>query len=385
MRIAFDGTADVRESDPDLVEPSGLRDGLDEGRASFLAREDPEGGDRDLSGFTRTGAPGEAAAGGDEPLLDPAVAGGGRGGDEREIALLDPAPLPGEAEDAVGGGAEGEDDESGGVAIEAVDDPDGPGEEPLGGLAQGRRPRAPARDGEHPGGLVEGGEGGVGVEERGYIAGVVRPFEFQNAFSLVTHTGYAADDLRSLLRGIQRVPGSSIFYHVHHSLFRRHFTTGEFMNDFARWVLLSVGEEALGERLSAVDPWQCLAIRTARDRLVDAIEGYLGSTEYGIRVPPGKRFYFTAARTFIAPTGRSARDLREFAAGVRGCGPDAIFHHFVIAPTRLGRRDNDFSVWLEGELSESALADELSRLTPYDQDLYRLRDRIAEIVERRLA
>ncbi len=212
----------------------------------------------------------------------------------------------------------------------------------------------------------------------------MRPFEFHNALSLVTHTGYHADDLRSLLRGIQRTPGSSIFYHVHHSLFRRHFTAGEFMNDFARWALQSLGEETLGERLSAVDPWQCLSVREARDQLARIVTDHLGSTEYGIRVPAGKRFYFSAARTFVLPSGVTASTLSEFEAGVRRCGPDAIFHHFVTAPLRLGRRGNDFSTWLEGELGETGLAEELAALTPYDQDLYKLRDRIAGLVARRL-
>jgi hypothetical protein len=207
-----------------------------------------------------------------------------------------------------------------------------------------------------------------------------RPFVFQSALSLVTHTGYQADDLRSLMRGLQRAPGSSIFYHVHHSLFRRHFTGGEFMNDFARWALTSLGEEELAERLTAVDPLQALSVRGARQALLGIVESYLGASEYGIRVPAGKRFFFCAARTFVFPTGRTAVSLREMAEGVRSSGADVIFHHFVTAPLRLGRRDNDFSAWLEEELREPELAIEVARLSPYDHDLFSLREHIAAML-----
>lgn len=210
-----------------------------------------------------------------------------------------------------------------------------------------------------------------------------RAFQFHSALSLVTHTGYGADDLRSLVRGLQRAPGSAIFYHVHHALFRRHFTGGEFMNDFARWALVGLGEEALAERLTAVDPMQCLSVRAARDALGGIVATYLGESEYGIRVPPGKRFFFSAARTFVFPTGRSAASLRDLADGLRRSGPDVVFHHFVTAPLRLGRRDNDFSAWIEDELHEPELAIEIARLSPYDCDLFGLRDRIADLVAAR--
>ncbi len=207
-----------------------------------------------------------------------------------------------------------------------------------------------------------------------------RPFVFHSAQSLVTHTGFQADDLRSLLRGVQRAPGSAIFYHVHHSLFRRHFTGGEFMNDFARWALAGLSEETLAERLTAVDPLQCLSVRAARDALADILTSYLGESEYGIRVPSGKRFFFSAARTFVFPTGRSAANLRELAENVHRSGADVMFHHFVCAPLRLGRRDNDFSVWVEDELREPELAIEIARLSPYEHDLFSLREQIGTLV-----
>ena len=54
---------------------------------------------------------------------------------------------------------------------------------------------------------------------------------------VVLWTGYIADDLSSLLRGLRQVPGPSIYYHVHHAVFRRpRYTWAEYTNDFARLV-----------------------------------------------------------------------------------------------------------------------------------------------------
>ncbi|MHB1843899.1 MAG: DUF5752 family protein [Deltaproteobacteria bacterium] len=211
-----------------------------------------------------------------------------------------------------------------------------------------------------------------------------RPFEFQSSASLVKHTGFSADNVRALLKGLQRVPGSSIFYHVHHALFRRHFTMGEFMNDFARWALTALGEEALAERLSAVDPLQCQSIRGAREALAKVISDQLGASEFVAHVPPGKRFFFSQAQTFVFPTGRTAQNLREFANEIRRVGVDTIFHHFVTAPSRLGRNDNDFSAWMAEELGEPELARQVRMLSPYTYDLFQLREQIGQLVDRSL-
>lgn len=47
------------------------------------------------------------------------------------------------------------------------------------------------------------------------------PFRFMTETGVVRWAGFLADDLRSLLLGVQRVPDASIYYHVHHAVFQR--------------------------------------------------------------------------------------------------------------------------------------------------------------------
>lgn len=211
-----------------------------------------------------------------------------------------------------------------------------------------------------------------------------RPFKFMSEASIVRYGGVCADSLKSLLSGLKRAEGSSIFYHLHHALFRRHFTTSEFMNDFARWVWVVLHEERLAERLSTVDPLAGGSIAGAREQLVHTVREHLGETEYVLHVPTGQEFYFRDAQTFVFPTGIEATNLEELAVRVRTVRPDVIFHHVVGARLRLGAR-NDFTAWIEDELGDPELAAKILALSPYRLNLNQLRDAIAETVVRHLA
>jgi hypothetical protein len=204
-------------------------------------------------------------------------------------------------------------------------------------------------------------------------------FIFQSTATLTRYTGFSADSARSLQRGIARVPGSSIFYPVHFALFRRHFMTSEIMNDFARWTWATLGDEPLAEQLASVDPLTVTSIHEVRERLVHAIEGYLGRTEYASAVDPTARFYFIDGQSFLFPTGLSSDSIGSFAEAVRRAPVESIFHHFVAAPLRLGKRDNDFSQWLEFEQGASRAAQRIRELSPYSTDLFGLGERIAEL------
>jgi len=207
-----------------------------------------------------------------------------------------------------------------------------------------------------------------------------KPFRFEFALSLTRYTGYAADNLRALLRGLERVPGGSIYHHLHHALFRRHFAIGAFANDFAVWCWKELHEEALGERLTIIDPLEFSTIRAARNRLIEEVDRYLGSVEYVQHVPHERQFFFQESQTFVLPTGKEAYELPEFAAEVRKASPDVIFHHFVVAALRVGPGENDFSVWIEEQCRKPDLAQRLRELSPYSVDLFTLQNRIADLV-----
>lgn len=205
------------------------------------------------------------------------------------------------------------------------------------------------------------------------------PFRFNSSASITRYTGLSADNPRDLLRGIQRASGSCIYYHVFHALFRRHYTASEYMNDFARWTWYTLNERLLAEKLAAIDPTAYVTVSEAREALARVLEDQLGHTEWIPHVRSELRFHFIEAQTFVFPTGIEARDVRDFAEKVRHVPPDVIFHHFILAPMRLGRRDNDFSAWLRGQGAED-LARRIDALSPYSGgDLFALRERLSEL------
>jgi hypothetical protein len=206
------------------------------------------------------------------------------------------------------------------------------------------------------------------------------PFVFKASSTLARHSGYFADSARTLQTAIEGAPASSIYYHLHHSLFRKHFTTSEFLNDFASWAWATLGDEPLAELLAAVDPLSLVSIEQSREALVRIIGEYVGRMEHTPSVSFKQRFCFQSSVTFIYPIGRTADSLRSFVAAAKEAPPESIFYHFVVAPVLEEKGDNDFTIWLRAQ-GCNAEAEKVRRLSPYATDLYGLGRRIAEVLE----
>jgi hypothetical protein len=206
------------------------------------------------------------------------------------------------------------------------------------------------------------------------------PFVFKASATLARSSGYFADSARTLQTAIEGVPASSIYYHLHHALFRMHFTTSEFLNDFASWAWTTLGDEPLAELLAAVDPLDLVSIEQSRQALVRIIGDYIGRMEYTPAVGFKQRFCFQNSVTFIYPIGRVAHSLSSFVAAAKEAPAESIFYHFVVAPVLEGKRDNDFTIWLRDQGCD-AEAETVRRLSPYSTDLYSLGQRIAEALQ----
>ena len=209
---------------------------------------------------------------------------------------------------------------------------------------------------------------------------LVEPFRFVTEAGVVLWTGYIADSLPSLARGLQQVPGSSIYYHAHHALFRRRkHRMAEHTNDFARWVFTRFGQKVLAEKLASVDPLEYSTIREARERMASYVQEYVVEGEDFPRVPLGWEFYFLEARSFILRVGFEASSVEELADGVEKLGLECVLHHFIEARFRNGGGSNDFSQWLRLQRKQDKAA-ALEHLNPYFHDLGALRAQIGAIL-----
>ncbi len=210
--------------------------------------------------------------------------------------------------------------------------------------------------------------------------GKIKPFKFYFESGIISYTSIRADSLNSFYSGLQKVSESSIFYHLHHAYFRRHFTTADYMNDFARWIWINIGDKSISEKIAMINPFLFDSIKAIRKRLLKDLKEYIGSGEQFPRVPFDKEFYFLELRSFIHPTGFEAKDLKEFKRGIERISISGLFYHLIDSRIRIGRKTNDFSQWLATELSEHEKAEKIAQLNLFSLNLWDIRNEIISIL-----
>lgn len=210
-------------------------------------------------------------------------------------------------------------------------------------------------------------------------------FQFYTGRRLVELTGRKARTLPELLDDMREVSASAIFYHTHERYLTHHFRTPTFFNDFAEWTSRALQEQAVAEKLGAIDMLEFTSLEDLRQALVRALESSLEINGNRVReCPPGDEFHFCKVKSFIMPTGMVANSLEEFADSLQHCTNSSTFFHFFEARLRLGHKTNDFSQWLS-DLGERRLADDIDRLDPYALTLDELKKQIYVLCRRRLA
>jgi len=184
-----------------------------------------------------------------------------------------------------------------------------------------------------------------------------------------------------LLEAIRTCPESSIFQHTFQTLAEHHFISGGFSNDFSHWAFASCNEVELAERLAAIDVREFTSIAALRERLIHIIETYLQKNPRAATRAAMEPFYLMASDLVVIPTPYLARNLEEFAEGLRKVSIHAIYYHFIDARLRLKLNTNDFSVWLEKELDLSQAAEKVNRIDIYTSTLEGVRRGILKVVE----
>jgi hypothetical protein len=207
------------------------------------------------------------------------------------------------------------------------------------------------------------------------------PFYFNSASHLLRIGREKASCLQELLEAVRTCAEASIFQHMFQTLEEHHFINEGFSNDFSHWAFAACNEVGLAEQLAAIDIREFTSIPALRERLVQLIESYLQKNPRAATRPAMEPFYLMAADLVVIPTPYVARNLEEFADGLRKVSIHSIYYHFIDARLRLKLNTNDFSVWLEQELDMSQAGNRLNRIDIYTSTLEGVRRGILKIIE----
>lgn len=210
------------------------------------------------------------------------------------------------------------------------------------------------------------------------------PFYFNSAAHLIRIGREKASNLAELLEGLKVCPDASIFQHTFQTLREHHFIREGFSNDFAHWAFAACNEVGLAERLAGIDVREFTSIAALRQRLVEIVDAYLKQNPSAFDRAAFEPFYFSASEVVVVPTPFVARNLKEFADGIRQVSLHSIHYHFIDARLRLKLNSNDFSVWLENELDLGHVADRINHIDIYTATLHDVREAILRIIERSL-
>jgi hypothetical protein len=204
-------------------------------------------------------------------------------------------------------------------------------------------------------------------------------FGFRACANILKSTGKRAKDQHELRDGIEKASDSCIFHHTY-----QYFLKGrmlEYTNDFAEWTGESLGDRALAEEFSNIDPYDFTNIEGLRNELLKVINNHLDKHPEPKEPMPGDEFYFNETVTLIFPVGIWARNLAEFSAAIKYVDAGSIYYHFYEARRRLGGLTDDFSQWLEEALSKKELAEKIRGIDPLMYTVEQVRMALSRVIE----
>jgi len=209
------------------------------------------------------------------------------------------------------------------------------------------------------------------------------PFKFYTRLTLPQLTGIYALNLKELLDGIKKADDSIIYYHTHHYLIQHHYIVPDAPNDFAYWIIYTLGEKLLGEEISGIDMFNYNSVADYKQELIKRLSVFISKKNSMTRkVEANERFNFMKAVTFVMSTGKEAYTLKEFNDILKNISIFSVYYHFFESHFRLSFGLNDFSVWIKNELKLPDLALKIQSLDPYSFTMDSLKGQIIKYAEK---
>lgn len=210
---------------------------------------------------------------------------------------------------------------------------------------------------------------------------MVRVFQFSSSASLEKLTGRRAENLKELLEIIKSCPSSSIFYHTFSAFRKMREVQAPYTNDFAVWIVRHLREEALAEKMMAIDLADYDTIEDLRACLVEIIEGYRNENGDVFQKKADEPFYLYDVVRFVYLTDKYAYDLTSFRQLLNTISVDSLFYHFIESRLQTKLHTDDFSRWIEESLQNKNLAQKVRNIDINIYTLEELQARILEVID----
>jgi hypothetical protein len=212
----------------------------------------------------------------------------------------------------------------------------------------------------------------------------VRVFQFCSSASLEKLTGRKAHNLDELLELVKTCSSSSIFYHTFSAFRKLREVQTPYTNDFAVWIMRHLNEDALAEKLLAINLAEYNTIESLRSRIVELLEGYRKEKPSLFEKPAAEPFYLYSLVRFVYLTDKFAYNLSSFRQLLDTISVDSIYYHFIESRLQSQLQADDFSSWIKENPDYKELAERIRNIDMNIHTLVELRTRIGEIIDKYL-
>lgn len=209
----------------------------------------------------------------------------------------------------------------------------------------------------------------------------MRVFQFCSSASLEKLTGRKAHNLDELLELLKTCSSSSIFYHTFSAFRKLREVQTPYTNDFAVWIARHLNEDALAEKLLAIDLAEYDTIENLRSRIVELLEGYRSENSALFERRAAEPFYLYSLVRFVYLTDKFAYNLHTFRQLLDTISIDSIYYHFIESRLQTQLRTDDFSRWMEETADHKELAERIRNIDINIHTLEELRVRIGQIID----
>lgn len=206
-------------------------------------------------------------------------------------------------------------------------------------------------------------------------------FQFSSSTSLSKLTGRRAHNLEELLELAKTCSDSSIFFHTFSAFRKMREVQVPYNNDFAIWISQNLAEEALSEKLTAIELAEHNTIASLRKRIVTIIEDYQKEAPEAFERTAVKPFYLCDAVRIVYLTDKFAYNLKSFREALDSISVDSIYYHFIESRLQTHQSTDDFSLWIEESLDMPQLAAKIRNIDMHIYTLEGLRGKIAALID----